>query len=200
MKKLLALLLALMTILTTLPALAADVEPNTMVAKIDGELVTFYLKYAIDEQTVFFVTYDEQGRENRQFRPVIRKNTGTGTYEGFNSKNISEMYFNVLTYDKYGNSKIDTQYLGGDFSKSTFVGGNADAHNRMKNNKSDIVLKLTKATGSRFVGEFSAMLHDVTRDELIPIQGKFDYTIGEKYEGPTKPSVDYGLSLDDIDF
>ena len=203
MKKLLAIILILGTILTALPALAADVEANTLVAKIDGEMVTMYLSYADKYEGAIFETYDENGKCSGQLRIRIITDTKTGTYEGFNNKNIYGMWYNTnYKRDIFGEAKSYDQYMGADYSGvKNIVGGSKSDLARWKSNQGDIVLKLTKATGYRFIGEFSAVLHDTKKDELIPIQGKFDYTIGEKYEAPAKNTrKDHGLSLDDIDF
>ena len=202
MKKLLAMILMMMTILTALPALAADVEPNTMVAKIDGEMVTLYLDFNTNYKMITFSAKDEEGRTVHQIRMTILPDTKVGTYEGFDNDNVYEMLYNTdYTYDYMGKIDDYTQYMGGDYSGvKTIMGGSKADLVRWQSNKGDIVLRLTKATGYRFIGEFSAVLHDTKRDELIPIQGQFDYTIGEKYEAPVKPRVDYELSLDDIDF
>ena len=202
MKKLLAMILMMMTILTTLPALAADVEPNTMIAKIDGEMVTLYLDFSTSYQMITFSAKDEEGRTVHQIRMTILPDTKVGTYEGFDNDNVYEMLYNTdYTYDYMGKIDDYTQYMGGDYSGvKTIMGGSKADLVRWQSNKGDIVLRLTKATGYRFIGEFSTVLHDTKRDELIPIQGQFDYTIGEKYEAPVKPRVDYELSLDDIDF
>lgn len=202
MKKLLAMILMMMTILTTLPALAADVEPNTMVAKIDGEMVTLYLDFNTNYKMITFSAKDEEGRTVHQIRMTILPDTKVGTYEGFDNDNVYEMLYNTdYTFDYMGKIDDYTQYMGGDYSGvKTIMGGSKADLARWQSNKGDIVLRLTKATGYRFIGEFSTVLHDTKRDELIPIQGQFDYTIGEKYEAPVKPRVDYELSLDDIDF
>lgn len=202
MKKLLAMILMMMTILTALPALAADVEPNTMIAKIDGEMVTLYLDFNTNYKMITFSAKDEEGRTVHQIRMTVLPDTKVGTYEGFDNDNVYEMLYNTdYTYDYMGKIDDYTQYMGGDYSGvKTIMGGSKADLARWQSNKGDIVLRLTKATGYRFIGEFSTVLHDTKRDELIPIQGKFDYTIGEKYEAPVKPRVDYELSLDDIDF
>ena len=202
MKKLLAMILMMMTILTTLPALAVDVEPNTMIAKIAGEMVTLYLDFNTNYKMITFSAKDEEGRTVHQIRMTILPDTKVGTYEGFDNDNVYEMLYNTdYTFDYMGKIDDYTQYMGGDYSGvKTIMGGSKADLARWQSNKGDIVLRLTKATGYRFIGEFSTVLHDTKRDELIPIQGKFDYTIGEKYEAPVKPRVDYELSLDDIDF
>ena len=204
MKKLLALLTALCLMLPLLPAMAETgeivPEPNTLVAKINGEMVTLYLNFATQTYAQFNAR-DENGRLLHSIHLSIRTNTKPGTYEGFSTSNVYEMWYNTdYEYDIFGDAKDSRQYIGGDYARANIIGGNQASAQAMRNNKGEIVLRLDKATGYRFQGVFSAKLHDIKKDEFIPIQGKFDYTIGESYETPAPQPGDQGVSLDDIDF
>lgn len=210
MKKLLILMLAACMMLCTTSLAEETVqetevitpEPNTMVAKIDGELVTLYLAYAGDYE-VQFKRYDENGETDMLFYAYMGKSAKKGTYNEFTTKGIDRCWLNTdysWSFKGVDREASFTQYIGGNFG-GTVLGGNGTSN--LNSNEAEIVLRIDKATGYRNVGVFNAILHDVKKDNFVSVQAKFDYTIGETYDfeaAAKKNKKETSLSLDDIDF
>ncbi|MBR4080885.1 MAG: hypothetical protein IKK21_03760 [Clostridia bacterium] len=201
MKKLLATLMLICLTLTALPALAEDVEPNTMVAKINGEMYTLYLDYTSEMGGAMasFSAKDERGKTALQFVMYLDKNVKTGEYKQFSNDSLRRCWLNNdYEWDLLNGDAEYTQYIGGIWGN--VIGASASDQRRMQNNGSEAVIRIDKATGYLFRGVFNARLHDVKKDEYISVQAKFDFTMGEHYEAPPAVREDSTLSLDDIDF
>lgn len=187
MKTKFALLLALILTLLCATALAGSLdgvtpEENTMVALIDGKPVTLYLFYGGDVYSRF-KSYNEDGETDMEFTAYMGVNTKKGTYNGFSKNGIDRCWLNTDYTWIYKPGKTDaeyTQYVGGNYSGTRTIGGNG--RNIQANNQAEIDLRITKSTGYRIVGEFEATLHNVKKDTFIPIEAKFDYTVGEHFD------------------
>lgn len=201
MKKLLATLMLICLTLTALPALAEDVEPNTMVAKIDGEMYTLYLDYTseVGGAMASFSAKDERGKTALQFVMYLDRDVKTGEYKSFSNSAFRRCWLNNdYEWDLLNGDAEYTQYIGGIWGN--VIGASAADQRRMQNNGSEAVTRIDKATGYLFRGVFNARLHDVKKDEYISVQAKFDFTMGESYKAPPVTREDSTLSLDDIDF
>ena len=201
MKKLLAALMLICLTLTYLPALADEVEPNTMVAKINGEMYTLYLDYTseIGGAMASFSIKNEYGKTTESFVLYFDRKIKTGEYKNFSNDGFRRCWLNDdYVWDYLNGTAEYTQYVGGIWGN--IIGSSALDRQLMQDNQGEVVLRIDKANGYVFRGVFNARLHDVKKDEFISIQAKFDFTMGEHYEAPKTTRPDSGLSLDDIDF